>query len=224
MSIKPEALEFLQELKVNNNRDWFQENRPRFKRHETAFKDTVSEIRSLMERHDLIDRTKVFRIYRDVRFSKDKTPYKHHFAASFSRLGEDKRGGYYMRISPGESFIAAGFWDPNKEDLFRIRKEWEMDADPLRTILADASFRDHWGDLQGEQLKRAPKGFRPDDPNIDLIRYKQFIFTRELSDEELVAKDFINRIDSHFQAIRPFFDLMSEVLTTNLNGESILGD
>ncbi len=223
MSIKTEAMEFLKELKVNNNRDWFQDNKSRFKAHESAFKDILSEIRTLMERHDLIDSTKVFRIYRDVRFSNDKTPYKHHFAASFSRLGEDKRGGYYIRISPGESFIAAGFWDPNKEDLFRIRKEWEMDAGPLRNILADETFRHHWGNLQGEQLKRAPKGFQPDDPNIDLIRFKQFIFIRELSDHELVSEDLASQIDQHYQAIRPFFDLMSEVLTTNLNGESLLG-
>jgi len=224
MSIEPEALEFLRELKVNNNRDWFQENKLRFKRLESAFKDTLSEIRDLMEQHDLIDSTKIFRIYRDVRFSKDKTPYKHHLAASFSRLGEDRRGGYYIRISPGESFIAAGFWDPGKEDLFRIRKEWEMDADPLRKILADESFREHWGELQGEQLKRAPKGFHADDPNIDLIRYKQFIFTRKLSDDELVAEDFVTGVDQHFQVIRPFFDLMSEVLSTNLDGEFLLGD
>lgn len=172
--------------------------------------------------HDQIEKMKFFRIYRDVRFSKDKTPYKAHFAASFSRAGAEKRGGYYIRIKPGESFIATGFWGPEKEDLFRIRKELELDASDFRKIVNKKSFKNIWGGLKGNAVKTAPKGFDRDHGNIDLIRHKQFIFQREFTDKEVLSPAFIGNIDESFKAIRPYFDFMSDVLTTNLNGESLL--
>lgn len=222
MSLSPEIFVFLRELSANNNREWFAENKKRFKELEGEIKLFLSRWEELMNRHDSVEGAKLFRIYRDVRFSADKTPYKTHFALSISRKGEERRGGYYMRIAPGETFLAAGFWNPNKEDLFRIRKEWEMDAGPLRAILRDAGFRKYWGDLQGEQLKRPPKGFHADDPNIDLIRYKQFLFTASFGNEEVLADDWLEKADRYYRSIRPFFDLMSEILTTNLDGESVL--
>ena len=164
----------------------------------------------------------MFRIYRDVRFSKDKTPYKTHFAGSFSRSGQRLRGGYYLRIKPNETFIAAGFWEPNKEDLLRIRQEFETDASEIRAIMDKKNFKDVWGKMQGDELKTAPSGFNKEHPNIDLIKRKQFIFVKNFSDQEVLSPNFIENIDLAFQAIRPYFDLMSDILTTNLNGESLL--
>lgn len=182
----------------------------------------MNELEVRLNRHDWIDQAKLFRVYRDVRFSGDKTPYKAHFAMWFSRQGEDRRGGYYLRIKPGETFLGAGFWRPDKADLLRIRKEWEMDASPLRSLLANPNFSRYWGELKGEQLKRAPKGFSPEHPDIDLIKFKQYLFTREFTDQEVLDEHWIETADQHFKEIRPFLDLMSDVLTTNLNGESLL--
>ena len=223
--IPKESLIFLEELGQNNNRDWFEVHKKEFRDQDAATKNFFQGLTEALRKHDEIDKMKVFRIYRDVRFSKDKTPYKTHFAASYHRLKPRLRGGYYLHIKPGgESFIATGFWDPNKDDLFRIRKELEMDASDFRKIINDSEFKSVWGGLGGDEVKTAPKGFNKEDPNIDLIRRKQYIFTKKFTDKEVTSKDFMNRVDEAFKAIRPYFDYMSEVLTTDLNGVSLLDD
>lgn len=220
--ITKNVLDFLNDLKKNNNRDWFEENKNRFKSQQTAVKKFFQEVMDLLKTHDSIEKMKVFRIYRDIRFSKDKTPYKYNFSASFTRMGAERRGGYYLHIQPGGSFIATGFWNPEKEDLHRIRKEFEVDTVEIRKIINDPDFMKIWGSLEGEELKTAPKGFDKEDPNIDLIRKKQYIFMRKFTDEEVLSPDFLETINGSFMAIRPYFDLMSAILTTNLNGESLL--
>lgn len=221
-TISKEAFDFLKELAKNNNKIWFEEHKPTFKAHETKVKSFFENVKDLLSQHDDIEKMKMFRIYRDVRFSKDKTPYKTHFAGSFSRLGAHLRGGYYMHLKPGGSFLATGFWDPNKEDLFRIRKELEMDASEFREVIGEPSFKKVWGELKGEGVKTAPKGFDKEHPDIDLIKRKQFIFIRDFTDKEVISDSFINEVDKSYRAIRPYFNLMSDILTTNLNGESIL--
>lgn len=220
--ITKKTLDFLNDLKKNNNRDWFGENKKRFKAQQQEVKGFFQEVMEKLNSHDKIEKMKVFRIYRDIRFSKDKTPYKYNFSASYTRMGAERRGGYYLHIQPEGSFIATGFWNPEKEDLFRIRKEWEVDATEFRQIMASKNFQKIWGSLEGEELKTAPKGFDKEDPNIDLIRKKQFIFIRRFTDSEVIAPDFKETIDNSYRAIRPFFDLMSNILTTNLNGEPLL--
>ncbi len=220
--ITKETFLFLGELKRNNNREWFEQHKPEFKSLETGVKEFYHSLMDKMKEHDEIEKLKVFRIYRDVRFSKDKTPYKTHFAGSFSRAGAKLRGGYYLQIKPGESFIAAGFWEPNSQDLLRIRKELEHDASAFRELINRPSFKKTWGELVGEEVKTAPKGFNKEDPNIDLIRKKAFIFVRKFADKEVLSKAFIDEVNYCFREIRPYFDLMSEILTTNLNGESLL--
>ena len=220
--ITKDVFQFLENLKKNNSREWFSEHKSEFKALETGVKSFYTSVMNKLKVHDDIEKLKMFRIYRDVRFSKDKTPYKPHFAGSFSRSGLRLRGGYYLRIKPGETFIATGFWEPNKEDLFRIRKEFETDTKEFRSIINEKGFHKIWGQLQGDELKTGPSGFDKEHPNIDLIKKKQFIFVRNFSDEEVLAPEFISQIDLSFRAIRPYFDLMSEILTTNLNGESLL--
>ncbi|WP_276166842.1 DUF2461 domain-containing protein [Zobellia alginiliquefaciens] len=220
--ITKETLNFLIQLKKNNNREWFTENKTEFKRHEQHVKAFFEDVATKLGTHDEIEKTKMFRIYRDVRFSKDKTPYKAHLAGSFSRAGAQRRGGYYIHIKPGESFLATGFWNPSKEDLLRIRKELEQDASEMREIISQEHFKEAWGDLQGDELKTAPKGFDKAHKDIDLIKKKQFIFTRKFTDNQVLSPNFVSEINDTFAAIRPFFDYMSDVLTTNLNGESLL--
>ena len=129
-----------------------------------------------------------------------------------------------MHIQPNnESFIATGFWQPAKEDLLRIRKEFEMDDTEIREILANKAFNTVWGDVfVGDEVKTAPKGFNKEHPAIDLIKKKQYIFTKKYTDKDVLDANFINEVDASFKAIRPFFDYMSDVLTTDLNGVSLI--
>lgn len=222
-SIPKEALDFLKKLKQNNDRDWFDERKPAFKSLEKEMKAFYAEVENLLNQHDKITKTKAFRIYRDIRFSKDKTPYKTHFAASFTRKKPELRGGYYLHISPGNnSFLGAGFWKPDKTDLKRVRKEWEIDAGEVRGVLEDKTLKKYWGDMSGETLKTAPRGFDRDQENIDLINHKQWIFHHGFSDKDVLAADFAKTVDARYRAIRPFFDYMSSVLTTDLNGVSTI--
>ena len=221
--LSKEVFIFLKTLKNHNNREWFKENITTFRAAETYVKLLYSELYNELNHVDSIDNFKVFRIYRDIRFSMNKTPYKTHFSGSFHRTKPDLRGGYYLHLAPNnESFIATGFWNPNKEDLFRLRKEFETDSEELRAIIDNLSFKAVWGHLEGDELRSAPRGFDKQDQNIDLIRKKQFIFSKKYTDKQVQSDRFILDVIDSFKAIRPYFDYMSSVLTTNLNGESIL--
>ena len=221
-ALNPDIFSFFSELENNNTREWFEPQKARFKALEGEMKQFASVLASAMNEHDSIDKFKLFRLYRDVRFSKDKTPFKTHFGISFHREKPALRGGYYLHIKPGDNFIATGFWNPEKDDLKRIRKEMEVDADEFRELMAQPSFKSVWGALEGEEVKTAPKGFSKEDPNIDLIKKKAYLFTKKYSDKEVLAKDFLQKVNADFKAVRPFFDYMSSVLTTDLNGVSLL--
>jgi len=128
-----------------------------------------------------------------------------------------------LHSQPGnESFIATGCWEPNKDDLLRMRKEFEQDDTEMRQIMNDKKFKAIWGDLVGDEVKIAPKGFSKDHKAIDLIKKNQYIFTRKFSDKEVLDANLINEVNSSFKAVRPYFNYMSEVLTTDLNGVSLI--
>ncbi|GAA4232222.1 DUF2461 domain-containing protein [Postechiella marina] len=222
--VSKDIFSFLKKLEKNNNRDWFNENKPEFKTIEQEAKSFYNTLLDTVKVHDDIDKLKIFRIYRDVRFSKNKLPYKTHFGGSLHRVKPKLRGGYYLHLQPNnESFIATGFWQPEKEDLLRIRKEFEMDDEEIRDILANKDFNSIWGSsFEGDELKTAPKGFDKTHKAIDLIKKKQYFFTKKYTDKEVLSPGFLSDIDNSFKAIRPFFDYMSDVLTTDLNGESLI--
>jgi uncharacterized protein (TIGR02453 family) len=224
MQLEKSTLNFLKDLQKNNNRDWFADHKDTYLKAQQNAKSVFSEIHQKLQMHDEIEKSKMMRIYRDVRFSKDKTPYKAHFANSYSRLGAALRGGYFLRIRPGESFLAGGFWEPNKEDLFRIRKEIEQDASEIKAILNDKNYKNHFGGTfdSFSELKTAPRGFDKEHPDVDLLRKKGFIAVKNFTDEEVLAANFTDKVDESYRALRPFFDLFSDILTTNLNGESII--
>ena len=221
--ISKNVFNFLEALKIHNNREWFKSNISTFRTVESEVKNFHSHLYDQLNQSDSIDNFKVFRIYRDVRFSKNKTPYKTYFSGSFHRTKPELRGGYYLHLAPNnESFIATGFWNPDKEDLMRLRKEFEIDADEFRAIIAEPRFKANWGPLMGNELKSSPRGFAKQHPNIDLIRKKQFIFKKGYTDKEVLSDQFLQEVIYSFMVIRPYFDYMSSVLTTNLNGEPIL--
>lgn len=213
---------FLSELKSNNNREWFHDHKSTFQESQEEIKQYVRHLEEAVLGHDVIDasKTKIFRIYKDVRFSKDKTPYKTSWNVSFKRVGAERRGGYYLQLQPGNSFIAGGFFNPNSQDMLHIRKHISQDADQLRGAISKTSK--HLGDLVGEQVKSAPKGFSKEDPNIDLLRYKQLIFRKSFTDDEVRSDKGPQLISTGFSHYRPFFDAMSEILTTDLNGISLI--
>lgn len=216
--VQKSTLAFLNLLKSNNNRDWFAAHKTVFEVEQKLAKSFFTSVGAQLSKHDSIEQVQIFRIYRDVRFSKDKLPYKNHFSAGFTRTKPLLRGGYYLHIEPGASFVGGGFWDPNPADLNRIRKEFELDDEEIRTIVAAATFKKFFGALEGEELKTAPRGFDKNHPAIDLIRKKQFLLTRSFSDEEVLSPNFEEEVLATFTAMRPFFDYMSDVLQTDLNG------
>ncbi|MDU8887098.1 DUF2461 domain-containing protein [Yeosuana sp. MJ-SS3] len=223
ITVPKEALTFFKSLEKNNNRDWFNEHKKEFKSIEAKAKQAYNALFEAIKTHDDVDSLKMFRIYRDVRFSKNKSPYKTHFGGAYHRKKPHLRGGYYLHIAPNnESFIATGFWEPNKEDLLRIRKEFEMDDTEMRKIMNNKKFKDVWGVLVGDELKSAPRDFDKDHPAIDLIRKKQYIFVKKYTDKEVLEEDFLKNVNEAFKLIRPYFDYMSDVLTTDLNGVSII--
>lgn len=221
--ISKNLLDFLTLLKENNNRDWFNEHKKEFKKLEVDAKRNFNSLFEALKVHDDVDRLKNFRIYRDVRFSKNKAPYKIHFSGSFYRRKPTLRGSYYVHLQPNnESFIAVGFWDPTKEDLMRIRKEFEIDDEEIRTIINVENFKNTWGGFVGEELKTAPRGFNKEHKAVDLIRKKQFLFTKKYTDQEVISTGFLEDVNTSFKVVRPFLDYMSSVLTTNINGEPLI--
>ena len=221
--IQSSGFDFLNTLKKNNNRDWFNE-------HKTVFQKELQQVEifaeSLLEElsaHDLIEtpsgKKSLYRIYRDTRFSHDKTPYKTHWSGSFKRATKSRRGGYYFHIEPGNSFVAGGFWGPTPADLKLIRDDIAFDDKPLRKIINSKAFISTFTSLKGEQLKTTPKGFEADHEAIDLLRYKQFLLIRSFSDEEVLSPGFLKEGSGTFQKMRPFLDYMSEVLSSDPNGE-----
>ena len=127
-----------------------------------------------------------------------------------------------MHISPGNNFLACGFWDPNPADLRRIRQELVYDAKEFKEIMNASVFQSTWGELKGSELKTAPRGIDKNHPEIELIRKKQYIFSIQYSDKQVCEKGFIDSIEQAIKRVRPFVDYMSDVLTTDENGESIL--
>jgi uncharacterized protein (TIGR02453 family) len=225
-TLPKKSLDFLRELSENNQRDWFTANKDRYETARESVIEFADALLAAMNRHDQIEtpsgKSSLFRIYRDVRFSKNKAPYKNNWAGGLKRATARLRGGYYWHLQPGASFVAGGFWAPSKEDLLRIRQEIATDASELRTIINSGEFKEHFGELAGDKLKTAPKGFDKEHPDIDLLRYKNYVVRHSFTDEEVLAPDFHLKADATFRAMRPFFDFMSETLTTDANGVSLV--
>ena len=213
-----EVFEFLSDIEKNNNRVWFAENKPRYEACRNEVLVNFTNIYNRLAENDYLEPMKAYRIYRDVRFSKDKLPYKTNFSMYVGRKQPQHRGGYYLQIEPGNSFVGGGFWGPNPEDLLRIRQEIALD-DELEQIINEPSFKLFYGQMEGESLKTAPKGFEKDHERIELLRKKQYLFRKSFTDAEVLAADFDEKVVEAFEILRPFFDYMTDVLLTNSNGE-----
>lgn len=222
--IANKTLKFLKEIKVNNNRPWFEKNKDRYL---AMHQDMIAYAQAFIDEFGKTDKLvpmtgkkSLFRIYRDVRFSKDKSPYKSYMSGRFKRDTDWLRGGYYYHIEPGNSLLATGFWNPNPADMKLIRENIAQDDKPLRKILKLQKVKDTFT-FEGNQVKTAPKGYSKDHPAIDLLRYKQFVLVRNFKDKEVLDKNFVKECVKTFKAARPFLNYMSEILTHDLNGEPL---
>ncbi len=225
VSIQKSTFDFLKKLSSHNDRDWFNEHKDEYVRAQENAVEFADQLISLMNRHDRIEtesgKKSLYRIYNDVRFAKDKSPYNPRFAGYLKRYKPLLRGGYYWWIKPGASRVSCGFAYPNPEDLKRIRLDIQDNFENWNKLLNSKAIKTNFGKMQGEKVKTAPKGFDKDDPAIDLLRYKQFWFSRLFTDKEVLAPNFVNEVNKTFKCIRPLFDYMSDLLGTDLNGESI---
>lgn len=223
--ISSSTFTFLKALSKNNNREWFALHKPRYLQ---AHENMIAFAHALllaMEKHDNLEtatgKESLHRIYRDIRFSKDKTPYNTHFGGGFRRATKLLRGSYYYHIEPGNSFVAGGFWGPNTDDMKRIREDIDANSDEWRKLLSAKALVKNFGGLTGDKLSSAPRGYAKDHAAIDLLRYKQFLLVQHFSDEEVLSAGFVQQVNASFKNMRPFLNYMSEVLTTNANGEPL---
>ncbi len=222
-SIPKSIFDFLLALRQNNNREWMQDHKTEYLKNEAILRDFYAEVEQGLGATDEIAEVKIYRINRDLRFRKDKTPYNSHRSVSFTRAGAHRRGGYYFRVDPGNCYMSGGFFGPEREDLFRIRKEFETDATEIRAILEEENFKKAFGGLlQADAVKSAPKGFDKQHENMDLIKLRSFVVRHPFTDKEVQSENFGENLLYHFLLLRPFLDYMSSVLTTDLNGISLL--
>jgi uncharacterized protein (TIGR02453 family) len=216
---------FLKDIKKHNNRVWFNKHKENYLEQYAAVVHFADVLIAKMNQVDKIEtpsgKKAVFRIYRDVRFSKDKSPYKSHLGLHMSRATKALRGGYYVHIEPGKSFVGGGFWDPNPEDIKLIREQIAGDPKRMRKIVDSKGFKSNFGKLEGEKLVNVPRGFEKDHPAADLLRYKQFLVSKKIPDSILQSPKGIDEVVKALRAMRPFFDYMSDILTHNTNGEPL---
>jgi uncharacterized protein (TIGR02453 family) len=224
--IERATFRFLTQLALNNDRDWFAQNKKGYEAAKLNVETFIEALIAAMNIHDRIEtpssKKSLFRIYNDVRFSNDKTPYNPRFAGYLKRSKPYLRGGYYYWIKPGGSRIGCGFVYPNPDDLKRIREDIDINYDDWDKLLKKKIIVSTFGTITGDKVKTSPRGYSQDHPAIELLRLKQFWFEKKFSDREVLSPDFLHDVNSTFKAIRPFFNYMSDVLTTNANGESIL--
>ncbi|WP_423129327.1 DUF2461 domain-containing protein [Gaoshiqia sp. Z1-71] len=191
-------LEFLTALLKNNNKEWFDDNRSRYEENRDKMlfltEILIGEIRKFDPDIPMISPKEcLFRIFRDVRFSNDKTPYKTHFGSFIANGGRKSlRAGYYVHIEPGNSFLGGGIWCPPAEQLKAIRFEIVDHADGLKEILNDRDFKNYFSGIEGEKLKTAPKGFDKDFGDVDLLKYKSYTFGIPVSDKQLLNGDLVD--------------------------------
>lgn len=212
--MKPSTLKFLKDLSKNNNRDWFTENK---KLYTEAQEDVIAFLENLIEEISKFDeeigkldaKKSLFRIYRDVRFSKDKSPYKTNFGAGLGMGKGNKISGYYLHIEPGKSFLAGGVYQPESSVLKEIRKEISMSSDEFLEIINDKNFKKYFKELSQEsKLVKVPNGFEKDNKMGEFLKLKNFIVVYQLKDEELLDPKAIQNFAKIYQSMKPLNDFL----------------
>ena len=217
-TIKKSSLDFMTSLSYNNDRDWFIKNKPAYLEAKENFESIIQEILNRVTEFDPIlkgleVKNCVYRINRDIRFSNDKSPYKTHFGAFIVRGGKknaDRFAGYYIHVEPGKSIIAGGAYMPPAPWLSAIREKVDSEPDELIKIIGSKEFIKYFGKVDGEKLKKAPKGYPSDHPNIELLKLKSFLVVNEVSDKLLLSEKYLDHVVNVLKVMKPFNDYLSE--------------
>ena len=212
------TLKFLRDLKKNNNRDWFARNKPRYEDAKKEFDVFIGGLIKEIAKFDkavgnLEAKDCVFRIYRDVRFSKDKSPYKSHFGAHIVPGGkkmEMSRAGYYIHIAPNECFLAGGAYMPPSEWIHAIRKEIHYNSKQLKKVLNGKDFKKYFGNMEGEKLSRPPQGYEKDHPDIEILKHKSLLASHEMKEKQVTEKKFLTHCAKVFKALQPFDKFLNQ--------------
>jgi uncharacterized protein (TIGR02453 family) len=220
--ISKKSLDFLKKLSKNNNRDWFNDNKPKFKEAYAEWTDFMYALADEIGKFDpnvklnILDSkktVKVFRIYRDIRFSKDKTPYKTYFSGAVwtDKRGEGSAPGYYIRVQPGNTIVGGGMHKMDSNALFNIRESFVKDDKPFRKIMNAAAFKKLYSGLEEwNMLKTVPRGFDKEGPALDLIRHKGYFVLHRLTDQEVLSKGFLKVAAKDLKPIKPFNDYLKQ--------------
>jgi uncharacterized protein (TIGR02453 family) len=206
-----ELFKFLKELRENNNREWFNENKPRY---EVLHKKHIATVQQLIGRIATFDpeiagleaKACIYRIYRDIRFSQDKTPYKSHFGAYMTGFGgrTSPYSGYYLHIEPDNSFVSGGVWCPSPAMLKKLRHDIYDNIDEFVAILEDRKFKKIYGELEGDVLRRMPDGFPKDCPYEDILKHKYFVVSSMKSEAFFYSEDWLEKVTEDFRVLHPF--------------------
>ncbi len=214
--IKSSTLSFLRNIKKNNNRDWFEKNKEKYllaKENVAAITDALIPQLCLFEKKftGLTSKECLFRIYRDVRFSKDKRPYKNNIGASINIGGKKAmNAGYYLHIEPGKSFLAGGIWMPPGDVIKKIRQEIDYNGKKINKIISQKDFKKYYGKLDEEyKLKTTPKGYDKDHTDIELLRLNSFIALHNYTDKEISNKNFVKELTKGSKIMKPFLDFLN---------------
>ncbi len=227
---EPEARQFLRDLRANNNREWFQARKAEYERHLRGpllelVEDLGASLADYAPGYLRDPRKSVYRIYRDTRFSKSKLPYKTHAAAVFPPIGLERHSGagFYFHFSPEELLVGGGVYAPGTPELLRIREQIAADPEEFRAILADKAFGQAFPGLEGEKLKRTPRGFPRDHPAADLLVYKQFLSGTTFSSDEIEKPSISGLLDRHFRIIAPLLEYLNRPLRADGGGAAFPG-
>jgi len=219
--IQKSTLDFLKALKKNNNKDWFDKNKEKY----LAAKQNIDEMaEALIKSFSSFDKKLVglkakdcvFRIYRDVRFSKNKTPYKTNMGCAISPGGRKaEEAGFYIHIEPGKSFLAGGRWMPPADHLKKIRQEIDYNGKKFHKILSDKNFKKYFGELDDSdeyKLSRPPKGYDKNHRDIELLKLNSFIVWHEYNEKEITSKNFLKEITKGAKMMQPFLDFLNTAI------------
>ncbi|GEP94931.1 TIGR02453 family protein [Chitinophaga cymbidii] len=213
------TLKFLKDLRQNNNKPWFDENKTQYQQAKADFETLVQQIIDGLSRMDpglegLTVKDCVFRIYKDVRFSKDKTPYKANMGASFSKGGKKSPyGGFYFHLEPGgNNFAGGGIWMPDAPEIKKIRQEIDYNFSEFQGIVGQKDFIRYFGKVNGDTLKTAPQGYHEDNPAIAYIKLKSFVVTHSMSDDAVTQPTLVRDILRTYAVMQPFVNFLNRAL------------
>ena len=217
--LQASTLKFLKDLKKNNNRPWFEGHRKQYEEAKGDFLVMAEKLIAGIAAFDpqlahLKAKDCTFRINRDVRFSKDKSPYKNNIAGYFNRYGKKGSGaGFYLHIEPGKSFAAGGMWMPEPKDLIKIRQEIDYSFDDFKKITGNTAFKKAFTEgIKGEALVRPPKGYEDNNPAIAFLKLKSFVVTKSFTDAEVQDKTFVKNVAATFKTMKPLIDFLNHAI------------